>query len=351
MAAQYTDEDLDAAIGSGAITAEAAAAFRRFVEQRRVSPSADEESFRLITGFNDIFVSIAIVLVLVALGWLGSRSQLWLGSALVALASWGLAEFFTARRRMALPSIVLLIAFVGGVLVAGVALLPSNRAGAAVGLELMAIGAIASLAAYLHWLRFHVPITVAAGTLAAIFGLLGALSSFAPLNGDLVLPLMALCGLGVFALALWWDMSDPQRKTRRADVAFWLHLAAAPLIVHPAFSMLGMSRGGMFGSTSAIETAGRVALTGPALAVALYVVLALVALAVDRRALMVSALIYLLYAMDGFFRATGALTISLALSALIAGAGLLLLSAYWGAARKLVLGFAPPGLKARVPAA
>jgi hypothetical protein len=34
---------------------------------------------------------------------------------LVAAAAWGLAEFFTRKRRMALPSIVLLLAFVGGV--------------------------------------------------------------------------------------------------------------------------------------------------------------------------------------------------------------------------------------------
>ena len=36
----------------------------------------------------------------------------------VAATSWGLALFFTARRRMALPSIILVFAFVGGVLAA-----------------------------------------------------------------------------------------------------------------------------------------------------------------------------------------------------------------------------------------
>ena len=33
----------------------------------------------------------------------------------VAATAWGLAEFFTRKRRMALPSIILLLAFVGGV--------------------------------------------------------------------------------------------------------------------------------------------------------------------------------------------------------------------------------------------
>ena len=38
----------------------------------------------------------------------------------VAGTAWGLAEFFTRQRRMALPSIMLLLAFVGGVFAAGV---------------------------------------------------------------------------------------------------------------------------------------------------------------------------------------------------------------------------------------
>ena len=29
-----------------------------------------------------------------------------------------------------------------------------------------------------------------------------------------------------------YDLSDPARETRRTDAAFWLHLLAAPLLVH-----------------------------------------------------------------------------------------------------------------------
>ena len=52
-----------------------------------------------------------------------------------------------------------------------------------------------------------------------------------------------LLGIGVFLFAMWWDASDPVRQTRRSDVAFWLHLLAAPLIVHPIFSLLGLTDG------------------------------------------------------------------------------------------------------------
>ena len=99
----------------GALTPEAAAALRDHVAARRAGPAADEEHFRLITGFNDVFVVAAAALVLGAVGWIGAKPDLALGGAGVGLASWALAEYFTRRRRMALPSIVFLLTFVGGV--------------------------------------------------------------------------------------------------------------------------------------------------------------------------------------------------------------------------------------------
>jgi hypothetical protein len=69
----------------------------------------DEERLRLITGFNDIFVTIGIALFLGALNYLlGTYGALASGAG-IAIAAWGLAEVFTKRKRMALPSIVLLV--------------------------------------------------------------------------------------------------------------------------------------------------------------------------------------------------------------------------------------------------
>jgi len=142
----------------------------------------------------------------------------------------------------------------------------------------------------------------------------------------------------VFALAMGWDMSDRSRTTRRSDVAFWLHLSAAPLIVHPIFSMLGLlGQGG-----ADLGRAG--------IAVVIYLLLALVALAVDRRALLVSALFYVLYAMSALFRAAGSLSASFALTALVIGSALLLLSALWPRARAGVLAVLPSGLRTLLPA-
>ena len=68
----YSDADLDAAVTAGVLDAQAVATFRAHVAGERSTPMVDEEQFRLITGFNDIFVVIASILVLSAVGWIGT---------------------------------------------------------------------------------------------------------------------------------------------------------------------------------------------------------------------------------------------------------------------------------------
>ncbi len=248
---------------------------------------------------------------------------------------------------MALPSILLLLAFVGGVGATAYVLSPFATHYGRPLPHILFVGGAATLAAFLHWRRFMVPITVAAGVLT--FGGAAVLSVAALANSDNVyLFALLAAGLASFALALAWDASDPARKTRRSDVAFWLHLLAAPAIVHPAFSLLGLTRLSPFGPDPATSPA---TVGAALLAFALYGLLGLIALIVDRRALMVSSLAYLLVAMDSLFRATGALTISVALSALFVGAGLLLLSAFWAKARRGALRWTPASWRSRLPPA
>ena len=69
----YSESDIEGAVQAGALTPDAAAAFRRYVAAGHGEPAVDEEHFRLLTGFNDIFVSIALVLLFVALGQIGGK--------------------------------------------------------------------------------------------------------------------------------------------------------------------------------------------------------------------------------------------------------------------------------------
>ena len=116
----YSEDDLSAAVQAGVLSEETARAFRSYVAQKQRAPDVDEEHFRLVTGFNDIFVVIACVLMLASVAWLGNALAPWVGALSVSAVAWGLAEFFVRKRRMALPAIVLLLAFTGGIVVAGV---------------------------------------------------------------------------------------------------------------------------------------------------------------------------------------------------------------------------------------
>jgi len=357
----YSQNDLDEAVAAGALSADAAASLRAFIDSQRASPAVDEENFRLITGFNDIFVSIASAILLFAVGWIGQSIGASLGitintdgeigpsflaPAAVAATAWGLALFFTARRRMALPSILLLLAFIGGVfataaltigLVIGAAFFENNEPG--IGIVVAVSAGIAATTAWFHWRRFRVPITIAAGALAvagiAVGLLRAALGNLANFD-QILLGFVLLLGIGVFLFAMRWDSSDPSRVTRRSDVAFWLHLLAAPMIVHPVFTLLGLNDGS--------------ATIGEGFAViALYVGLGLTALAIDRRALLVSALAYVLYALSELFKQVGAVELNVALTALVIGSALLLLSAFWHQARAMVVRQLPGALQARLP--
>ena len=355
----YTNQDLDEAVAAGALDATAATSLRNFLDRDRMAPAVDEEQFRLVTSFNDIFVSIASAILLFAVAWIGQaigqalnfvvdgRGPSPLAPLAVAAVAWGLATFFTAKRRMALPSILLLLAFVGGVFatalltgvfVSGADSLDNNRV---LGGILAAIAAaLAAGAAALHWRHFHVPITVAAGA-AAVVGLITALTVSALGGNDdsvrtIMLVTSLVLGIAVFLFAMRWDSSDQARTTRRADVAFWLHLLAAPMIVHPVFTLLGLNDGN--------------ATLGEGLVVVLlYVAIGITALAIDRRALLVSALAYVLWALAELFERFGAVELNVALTAFIIGSSLLLLSAFWSQARAAVVGPLPEGLRERLP--
>jgi hypothetical protein len=352
----YSESDLEAAVAAGAITPQAADALRSHVAAGRATPAVDEEHFRLLTGFNDIFVSIAAVILLLAMGWIGQSIRVApdpgapspFAGAFVAAAAWGLAEFFTRKRRMALPSIILLLAFVGGVFIAAIgvaaaivpeAALRDNQA--LVSLIAAGCAALAAAAAWAHWRRFRVPITVAAGAAAMVGVALGLIASALGDTGNLetiMLGFALVFGIGVFLFAMWWDSSDPTRQTRRSDVAFWLHLLSAPLMVHPVFALLGL-------------TEGQVSTAEAVVVLLLYLAMGFTALAIDRRALLVSALAYVLYALSSLFERNGAVELSFALTALVIGSALLLLSAFWQTARRTVVGTLPATLRTKLPIA
>ncbi len=336
--------DLEAAVAKGVLEKSVADGFAEFLIQNRneAAGDPDEERLRLITGFNDIFVTIGIALFLGALNYLLSTYGALASGAGVAIAAWVLAEVFTKIKRMALPSIVLLIVFV--VSSAGVShalFAPTSSLfsffdyGNLPGLP---YGLAAVAASVLHWLRFRVPITIAAFAAGLAVVAVATIEAFK--NGFVFeYPSLVFIpiGLAIFATAMKFDMSDRNRTTQRTDIAFWLHLLAAPLIVHSVVRPLL--------AESVLSTSAAIAI------LSLFAMLSFVALAIDRRALLVSSLLYLGYASSQILTWSGVASENLGLSVLIVGGTVLTLSVAWQPMRRIVLQVLPSTIRNLVPPA
>ncbi len=350
-------EILSKGVEQGIITADQAERLRALEAVREpleLPASPDDEQLRFIGGFSDVFVTLGLAMFLGAIGYFaaqsGGRLGMWVA---VAVTTWSLAEFFTRRRRMALPSIVLLIVFAAAVFLGTSTILGADAT--AFSYPLTAAGmfgvnksepAMLAAAAFstvlltaLHYWRFRVPITIGAGCAALTGCVVGLIYGLAPELSPAAHNMVILaCGLAVFALAMRFDMSDPQRLTRRTDIAFWLHLLAAPLIVH---SLIG----GMVNVSSKLDPASAVAI------MVVFLVLSIVAVLIDRRAMLVSGLAYAGGAFWTLIREAGLSDMTTPLTILTLGAFVLLLSAGWRPLRAGILTAVPFVLARRLPQA
>ena len=174
---------------------------------------------------------------------------------LPVVLSWGLGEYVTRSRRLAVSSTLLFLAYILGVFVAafdgGTDLINRYPAEWPFGhfLEdhwasdsvLNALFAITLLsAALIHWARFRVPMAVGAGAFISVLWLSSLLLQIveypeqtAKSSDLLVFLIPSVAGIAVFVRAMALDVRDVQRQTRDSDVAFWLHLVAALFIVGP----------------------------------------------------------------------------------------------------------------------
>jgi hypothetical protein len=353
-----SDEVLELAVRRGIVSADQAGALRALAREPNVAgvrEPQDDERLRFISGFGDVFVTIGLGLFLGSAAYFIYQAvgplPMWAG---LAVMSWLLAEFFTRVRRMALPSIVLLIVFA---LTSSFALATALGTGMAaarpfssprgpLGLfglmftEPMTVAGVALLTAGLvaaHYWRFRVPVTIAAGAAAVAAAVLAFVFALAPGPTVQTMNLLLLvCGLAIFALAMRFDMSDPRRLTRRTDIAFWLHLLAAPLIVHPLIS-------GLLGGRGRADPETAVAI------LAVFLALAFVAVIIDRRAMLVSGLTYAGVAFSTLLRQSALADKTMPATLLALGAFVLLLSAGWRPLRRAILSALPSAFARRLP--
>jgi hypothetical protein len=332
------DEHIEAAVAQGILAADQAVRLRDLARGSivREEPAADpdDEKFRLIGGFNDVFVTIGVGLLVAALFALANVFQFGIGfAALAMISAWGLSEVFSRRMRLALPSIALAVMFAGGAAFAAAAFGSLASSGA---IEVFA-GIAAALAAVVHERRFRVPVDWAIAAFSATYAIAYAVWHLFPAFNSALL--FAVLGGLIFAAALRVDASDRERQTRRSDIAFWLHLVAAPMIVHGGIQLL-------VGSSNDMETGRALTVLG------IFLLLGLVAIVIDRRALLVSGLTYAGVALGYLISQGVAQDMGLSLTLLGLAVVVLGLSAGWRSLRRAILPLLPLGtLRHSVPPA
>lgn len=293
--------DLRAAVAAGLVTEAQAAGLTALAHDRagkRAALPAEDEPFEFFRGFSEIFISVGLSIllsgVLAFLSWVGFTSGMFIVVPLImAGIVWWMAGYFTLKRRMVLPSMILtaafgigICAFVFGAMAHGD--FPNPR-------RMLIYSSLAAAAAMGVWYwRFRLPVAMFLVGLACLGALYGTTLStdvlFGLRNGDIGLgsvfdlrnsPDFALAtlifGIGAFVAGMWFDMRDPHRLGRHAATGFWLHLLAAPALVNTVALTL-YNLGGSLGILS--------------VAAALTVIAAL-ALIIDRRSLLTAGIVYI----------------------------------------------------------
>ena len=290
-----TPEDLRAAVAAGIVTEAQAASLTALTNSRngrRAALPAEDEPFEFFRGFSEIFISIGLVILLsgvtALLAAFGGFALLTLVPLASAGIAWWWATYFTLKRRMTLPSMVLASAYGAGILIFAFTILARggvDERGVAIGGFLLAAAGMV-----LWYRRFRLPFAAfltGAAMLGAVYSITASASNVVGLIGgggyqaffDLgESPAFAtatlLFGIGAFLTGMWFDTRDPHRLGRHSATAFWCHLLAAPALVNTV--AVTLMNGGGIGF----------------LAVAL-VLITLLALVIDRRSFLTAAIAYI----------------------------------------------------------
>jgi hypothetical protein len=346
-----TPEDLRAAVAAGVLTEAQAASVQALANDRagkRATLPQEDEPFEFFRGFSEIFISIGLIILLTGatglLAAFGGFALLTLVPLATAGIAWWWAGYFTLKRRMTLPSMVLATAFGIGIVIFAFTML----AQANVEERLIAIlGFSTSALAMVAWYqRFRLPFaafltgalilgavyafTASAANLAGLFtGFDGYRSLFDLGESPAFATATLLFGIGAFLTGMWFDTRDPHRLGRHSATAFWCHLLAAPALVNTV--AVTLLNGGGIGF----------------LAVAL-VLITLLALVIDRRSFLTAAIAYIAIVI-GWVMGEGGGT-SWIFILLILGAFITAIGTWWVQLRAKVMQMLPdfPG-KSRLP--
>jgi len=287
----------------------------RFIREQESPAGIDnrEEPLKFIRSFGDVFISLGIVLLVIAINMTSLSGYQYFIPAVGFIL---LAEWLVRVRRLALPGIAILISLLYFV---NKAIEFDHENATILGL------AILSLTSLLFYLRHKMPFSLlplAAGLVAIGLIQVGIDVIRQPI-------IFSAFGLLVFVIAMWFDIRDTARQSHLSDSAFWLHLLASPLIVHGVMVSMLLS------DQAWIQTIGK-----EVIIVIFFGAILLLALLLDRRAMLISTQLYMIYALTQLLQGQLDSTQNILIYILMAlGLFIIFFGTYWYKTRRLIFGF------------
>jgi hypothetical protein len=313
----------------------------------RVAARSDTETPRFIRGFHDVLITIGIVIALAGL-W-GLVTIFAVIPAIIVLS-----EILVRRQRLALPAVALTIALSCATFSLARVWWPGGITVFSSGIGTTGLTAISCAAFGLYYLRYRVPLSLALCIASAFAMVLSiVLRGLVWASGDelllvnhpaIVSWISIASAVALFATSLRFDLSDVKRVTTRSDIAFWLHMGAAPALLYSIVS-LSLFNGGL------TELAQTVSIKTP-LVVCTVAVLMLIGLIIDRRAFVTSGLLSLGFAIYGIFQqGHWAMDTYVFATLLVIGVIVLVIGTGWMPLRRRVVNALPAALARRLPPA
>jgi len=329
---QMTPDQIDAALKAGIISDIQAESMRaegaklavkthvaETLAAKNKSVIGNEDDMRFLRSFSDVFIAIGIGLFAIGVSAIaaimGGGTSFLLAAAVMAV----LAECFGKRKRQHLPTLITALAFL---------LFTQRGVGALIGVDGISTALVTLGAMLLFYWRIRLPFCMA---LIAISPPQALRSSFGWVT--------FIGGLTTFVVAMLYDMNDKHRQTRFADNAFWLHFTAAPMIIHGLALALISLKSEMLFNLVRIPLLEK---SDAALLMVIILIIALIGLAINRRALIVSSLGYAAFAIGFLIKDTGlGIGTIFAVTLLVLGAAIIFLGAGWHNARDALLKILP----------
>lgn len=281
-------------------------------EQSNDQSENTEEPLKFIRSFGDVFIALGIILLVVSINMTSLSGYFYL---LPAAGFIVIAEWLVRIRRLALPGMVILLSILFFI---NKAFLFDNENATILGLSVI------SLSSLLFYLRYKMPFSLLplAGSLVTMTIIQIGMDA---LKNPIIFMLL---GIITFSVAMWFDSRDTKRQSHLSDSAFWLHLLAAPLIVHGA--MLSMISS---------EQVWVQSFSNDILIIIFFACFFLIALFVDRRAMLVSTQLYAIYALTQLLQSDFIGSQNVMIYVLMAlGMFVIFFGTYWYKTRRIVFG-------------